>query len=604
MALEPGQIIDAKYRVVRRIGEGGMGTVYEGENSRIGRRVAIKVLHAQVAAMPEFVERFEREARAAARIGSPHVCDVLDLGDLPNGDRYIVMEYLDGVSFEDRIADGGKLTPAQLAPIAFELLEGLGTMHGARVIHRDLKPANVFLARTAGGRGEMVKILDFGVAKLLPFAGEVGTMTQTGTMMGTPLYMSPEQARGARDVDGRTDIYAASVMFYRALAGVLPYNADTLNELLFKIVLEEPKPLRDVAPEVDETFAAIIHKGLARDLTERYQTARAYQEAIASWGKAQGRASLSFAVTIPSEPPPGAPNTAPEPPAQTGEVVAVAVTGANAGTPIAWSEDGPHNKPSQPTTTVAEPHVAKAGVGAAKPSSASSSVPSSGATMASASDPEPGTRRSEPGIATATTAPVSIADGPAAAAKATAAPTGTTTASGATATGRSPRNLILGVVGAGAVAVIGLVAFGRGGERPTPAGMTPVPATAASAEIVSPDPNGGRAPRAKETPAASAGDPGTAALDASSTTTAPPVETGTVAATPSAAVTVAPTAGRRDPGASSAPAATVKKIDAKSGTPSSSATAPAAAPPTSTPPASATAAKPAASARKFRTNLD
>src|SRR4051812_13978057 len=142
MALEPGQILDGKYRVARLIGEGGMGTVYEGENSRIGRRVAIKVLHAHVASMPEFVERFEREARAAARIGSPHVCDVLDLGDLPSGDRYIVMEYLDGVSFEDRLVDKGKLTTAQLAHIAFELLEGLGTMHAARVVHRDLKPAN------------------------------------------------------------------------------------------------------------------------------------------------------------------------------------------------------------------------------------------------------------------------------------------------------------------------------------------------------------------------------------------------------------------------------------------------------------------------------
>ena len=113
-------------------------------------------------------------------------------------------------------------------------------------------------------------------------------------MMGTPLYMSPEQARGARDVDGRTDIYAASVMFYRALAGVLPYNAETLNELLFKIVLEDPKPLRELAPEVDEVFAAIVHKGLARDLPQRFQSARAFQEEIAAWGKTQGRASLSF----------------------------------------------------------------------------------------------------------------------------------------------------------------------------------------------------------------------------------------------------------------------------------------------------------------------
>ena len=351
MALEPGQILDGKYRVGRLIGEGGMGTVFEGENSRIGRRVAIKVLHAQVAAMPEFVERFEREAKAAARIGSQHVCDVLDLGDLPNGDRYIVMEFLDGVSFEDRLAAKGKLTAAQLAPIAFELLEGLGTMHHARVIHRDLKPANVFLARLASGRGETVKILDFGVAKLQPFEGEVGTMTQTGTMMGTPLYMSPEQARGARDVDGRTDIYAASVMFYRALSGVLPYSAETLNELLFKIVLEDPKPIRDVAPEVDEVFAGIVHKGLARDLEQRFQTAREYQEAIAAWGKTQGRSSLAFVVTMPSEPP-GPASSPRDVPPMPAPLTPKGLSGPNVGTPTAWSEDGPDPAKVRPAAGV------------------------------------------------------------------------------------------------------------------------------------------------------------------------------------------------------------------------------------------------------------
>src|SRR5690242_17517849 len=148
-----------------------MGTVYEGENVRIERRVAIKVLHAQVASQPEFASRFEREARASARIGSPHVCDVLDLGDLPGGERYLVMEYLDGESLEDRVARS-RMTAQDLGPIAFEMLEGLGTMHNAGVIHRDLKPANVFLHRAAGRRGEMVKILDFGVAKILPRADE------------------------------------------------------------------------------------------------------------------------------------------------------------------------------------------------------------------------------------------------------------------------------------------------------------------------------------------------------------------------------------------------------------------------------------------------
>lgn len=300
--IQPGTVIGGKYRVVRRIGEGGMGTVYEGENIRIERRVAIKVLHEHVASTPEFAQRFEREARASARIGSPHVCDVLDLGDFDSGERFIVMEFLEGESFEERLVKG-RITAHELAPIAFEVLEGLGTMHQAGVIHRDLKPANVFLARRPGGRAETVKILDFGVAKLLPRGDEPNHMTSTGTMMGTPLYMSPEQARGARDVDGRTDLYAASVMFYRALTGEMPHSGDNLHELLFKIVLEDPRPIRELAPDVDDHFAAIVTRGLARDADQRFPSARAYQAEIAAWGRAQGRASLEFAVTLSSQPP-------------------------------------------------------------------------------------------------------------------------------------------------------------------------------------------------------------------------------------------------------------------------------------------------------------
>jgi len=303
-AVQPGTIIEGKYRVLRRIGEGGMGTVYEGENVRIERRVAIKVLHEHVASSQEFAQRFEREARACARVGSPHVCDVLDLGDLENGEKFLVMEFLEGESLEERLTTKGRLTPYELAPIAFEILEGLGAMHQAGVIHRDLKPANVFLARRSGGRAETVKILDFGVAKIIPRADDPGGMTSTGVMMGTPLYMSPEQARGARDVDGRTDLYAASVIFYRALTGEMPHIAANLHELLFKIVLEEPRPIRELSPEVDEVFASIVMKGLARDAEQRYASAREYQEAIAEWGRAQGRASLLFTVTLPSEPPP------------------------------------------------------------------------------------------------------------------------------------------------------------------------------------------------------------------------------------------------------------------------------------------------------------
>jgi len=363
--IEPGAVIDGKYRVLRRIGEGGMGTVFEGENVRIERRVAIKVLHEHVASSPEFAQRFEREARASARIGSPHVCDVLDLGDLPNGERFIVMEFLDGESLEDRL-EKVTLGPEDLAPIAFEILEGLGTMHQAGVIHRDLKPANVFLAR-GRGKSEVVKILDFGVAKILPRADEPGQMTSTGMMMGTPLYMSPEQARGARDVDGRTDLYAASVIFYRALTGSMPHTAENLHELLFKIVLEEPRAIRDLVPDVDEAFAAIVTRGLARDADQRFSTAREYQEAIAAWGALQGRATLAFDVTLPSDPPPlksatggypvsriNAPITGPQPrseavgpptPAtaktQASTAAATPSTKQSGGTPIVWSEDAP-----------------------------------------------------------------------------------------------------------------------------------------------------------------------------------------------------------------------------------------------------------------------
>jgi serine/threonine-protein kinase len=644
MTLEIGQIIDAKYRVVRRIGEGGMGTVYEGENSRIGRRVAIKVLHAQVAAMPDFVERFEREARAAARIGSPHVCDVLDLGDLPGGDRYIVMEYLDGTSFEDRLAERGKLTTSQLAPIAFELLEGLATMHDARVIHRDLKPANVFLARTPGGRGEKVKILDFGVAKLQPFAGEVGTMTQTGTMMGTPLYMSPEQARGARDVDARTDIYAASVMFYRALTGVLPYNADTLNELLFKIVLEDPKPLRELAPEVDETFAELVHKGLARDLNQRFETARAYQEAIASWGQAQGRASLSFAVTIPSEPPPApsvsseaavlaAAPTSPVGKTEGGGVVGVAaaVTGASAGTPLAWADGAASEKPvnssrqaaatvltalsedeqrgvsssvpsaapardaAAPASSLAPPQppakaaAIDAGASAGTSSGASAELATTGATKTSA-------EADVPEIAKATTTP-----------GAPAADVVRATAPASKAEPRSPRNAILGIVAAGAVAIVAIFAFGRGdGNRPAPAGMTPV--TSSAAPTADPPPEVAPSATAVTAAGTSTAGSGTTLVAlgvdaaAAAVVTAPAASATSDASRESAAASARPASGRKTEPPATAP--TTPSTASTSSRATTAATTGASPTSPTSPAPSASTPKPASSARKFRTNID
>src|SRR5215813_5029493 len=151
MSLSTGDVIDGKYRIVRLIGEGGMGAVYEGENIRIHRTVAIKVLHAGVAENQDAVQRFEREAQAAGRIGSEHIVEVLDLGNLPTGDRYMVMEFMDGDSLSDRIRARGRIAPAELYPIAFQLLEGLSAAHTAGIIHRDLKPDNVYLLRSRSG---------------------------------------------------------------------------------------------------------------------------------------------------------------------------------------------------------------------------------------------------------------------------------------------------------------------------------------------------------------------------------------------------------------------------------------------------------------------
>jgi eukaryotic-like serine/threonine-protein kinase len=287
--LSTGEIIDGKYRTIRLIGEGGMGAVYEAENVRIHRKVAIKVLHAGVAETAEAVQRFEREAQAAGRIGSEHIVEVLDLGNLPSGDRYMVMEFMDGDSLSGRIKNKGRLTAAELYPIAHQLLAALDAAHGAGIIHRDLKPDNVYLLRARGGVSDFVKLLDFGISKFNQLSGDSGfSMTRTGAVMGTPYYMAPEQAKGAKDMDHRVDLYAAGVILYESVTGEVPFNADTFNELLFKIVLEEPRPIQQLVPDIDPGFAAIINKAMARDPSVRFQTAKEFQKALEHWATNSG----------------------------------------------------------------------------------------------------------------------------------------------------------------------------------------------------------------------------------------------------------------------------------------------------------------------------
>jgi serine/threonine protein kinase len=295
MPLEIGQLIDGKYRIIRVIGEGGMGAVYEGENLRIGRRVAIKVLHAALTGNKEVVQRFEREAQAAGRIGSDHILEVIDLGELPDGDHFMVMEFLDGETLSTRMERLGRMTPSQVAPLAQQLLRGLGAAHKAGIVHRDLKPDNVFVLREKAGQPDFVKIIDFGISKFQPLSGEGGMkMTRTGTVMGTPYYMSPEQASGSKEADNRSDLYSVGVILYEAVTGRVPFEATTFNQLMFKIVLADIPPPQDLVPDLDPTFVAIILKGMARDLNYRFQTAEEFVHALEAW-----RAGTGKAVTLP-----------------------------------------------------------------------------------------------------------------------------------------------------------------------------------------------------------------------------------------------------------------------------------------------------------------
>lgn len=312
MALGIGDVIDGKYSISRLLGEGGMGAVYEGENTRIHRKVAIKVLHTEVASNEEAMMRFEREAQAAGRIGSEHIVEVLDLGDLPSGERYMVMEYLDGESLSDRIARG-RMEPRKIAELMVDMLEGLKAAHAANIVHRDLKPDNVFLLTSRSGKEDFVKIVDFGISKFNSLGGEF-SMTRTGAVMGTPYYMAPEQAKGGKAVDHRVDLYAVGIILYQAVVGKVPFQAETFNELLFKIVLETPPPLEEQVEGIDPNFVNLVNRGMAREPADRYQTAEEFQAALRTW---LGGGRIAAATMMAGTPSQTAPNPTQELPMQT-----------------------------------------------------------------------------------------------------------------------------------------------------------------------------------------------------------------------------------------------------------------------------------------------
>jgi serine/threonine-protein kinase len=278
MRLKDGQIYAGKYRIARKLGDGAMGTVYEAEDLLGRRRVAIKVLHPHIAERRGALHRLEVEARAASRIGSRHIVEILDVGELQGDTRFLVVELLDGVSLAQRIRAAGRIKPEEAAGLVVQLLGGLEAAHAAGIAHHDLKPANIFL--TDGG--DLVKILDFGVSQLAAAGDDMGT-TGAGSVLGTPFYMSPEQAKGSRRIDHRSDLYAVGVILYECVTGEVPFAARTVNELIFRIMLEAPTPAESIVPDLDPGFVAILHKAMAREASERFQTAREMRDALARW---------------------------------------------------------------------------------------------------------------------------------------------------------------------------------------------------------------------------------------------------------------------------------------------------------------------------------
>jgi serine/threonine protein kinase len=266
-----GATVAGKYRVDRLLGQGGMGAVFQATNTVIGKRVALKFLSPEAARDAQATRRFQREAEAASLVESEHIVQIFDFGETEQGLPFLVMELLNGQDLRARLNERSKLGVTEAVSVAKQVLRALVRAHAAGIVHRDLKPDNVFLCERESGEA-LVKIVDFGISKLAR-RSTLDTLTQRGTILGTAYYMSPEQAQGVEEVDERSDLYSVGAILYEMLAGRPPHRAPTYEAILVAICTRDAEDVRLFAPETGEGIARVLRRALARDRTQRFESA-------------------------------------------------------------------------------------------------------------------------------------------------------------------------------------------------------------------------------------------------------------------------------------------------------------------------------------------
>jgi serine/threonine-protein kinase len=292
-----GAVLGDAYQLTRLVGQGGMGAVYEGTQLRLGRRVAVKVMARELAANPEALARFRREAEVTSQLGHPHIVQVFDFGTAPGGEPYLVMEFLEGEDLEKRLARVGRLGPGAASHIVKQIASALAATHAKGIVHRDLKPANVFVLAVEG-ETDFVKVVDFGISKV---RAATTRLTAALAVMGTPNYMAPEQAAGRVDeIDHRTDQWALGCIAYELCAGRPPFIGEDVASLLYQVIHEAAAPLSQTAPGLGPELDQVLRRSLSKGQGDRFPTmtafAQAFEEAAARSGEASGLAPPAAAA--------------------------------------------------------------------------------------------------------------------------------------------------------------------------------------------------------------------------------------------------------------------------------------------------------------------